>query len=347
MIPGRRRRSKWWLALTSVLATLVLLEVGLRVADRARGKGWNWRTSWYWMFEQDPHLGYRGRPNAVVVFDGDGAYRHNAEGFRDARELADVAAVPGRRLVICVGESSTYGIGAPRVEQAWPARLEAHLRRISGDDRWFVFNAGYPAYSSYQILQLTNLRLLRHRPEAVVMMSLRNDVELVARIVNEEVDFPDIPLRMAPVPNTLWNDLGMRSSLIGLLATRLGTARADAASVQRAPEITPRGRRLYVDDLAQAALLCRRSDVRLLVVDQPIFNDAYPEPHRRRTEGMREAMKALCRELDVRVLEADRPLHASGFRSPDDVHLGPVGYDRLAEIVAPQVLEALGDATRR
>jgi len=324
-----------------VFVTTLCIEVSIRAGDVLRGKGWNYRTSWYWLFEQDPFLGYRGRPNVEVNFDGIGSYRHNNDGFRDERELDSIAKVPGHRLVICIGESSTYGIGAPDVRQTYPARLEAHLRRISGDEHWFVYNAGYPAYNSYQIVQMMNLLLLARRPEAIVMMSLRNDVEFVARFINDEFDLVDIPLRMAPVSNSFWNELGMRSSLVGLLATRLRTAQSDSVSNRTPKEVTSRGKAFYADNLAQAALLATNSHVRLLVVDQPIYNDDYPEVKREQTRFMRAVMTNSCREHAVTLLAADQPLRATGFVSPNDVHLGPIGYDKLAGILAAQIVHEL------
>jgi len=345
---ARRRRSRWLLAITSVVATLLGLEGSIRIYDAVRGRSWNARTYWYWAFEQDPFTGFRGRANARIELATNFAYRHNEEGFRDDRTLHQITEVRGNRLVLCVGESSTYGLGAPSSGTAYPARLEVHLRHLSGDANWFVYNAGIPAYTSHQVVQLLRLRLLKYRPEVVVMMNLRNDVEFMARRVDEATDFGDLPLALAPIPSPFLTELAMRSSLFGLLATRvLRPVRPDGETATPAGPITSRGRAFYLDNLALAALVCRRTPTQLLLVDQPIFNEGYEPSRRKATAEMREAMKATARENDVPLLEADRPLHVSGFASPNEVHLGPVGYDKLAEILAPQVLEALRGRTPR
>lgn len=337
------RRRRLLLATLSVLGTLLSLEIGVRVYDAVRGRSWNARTAWYWAFEQHRYTGYQGRANVEVDYGPDGVIRHNGEGFHDERELRQIVTVPGRRLVICVGESSTYGSGAPTAAQAYPPRLEAHLRRLSGDPNWYVYNAGLPSYRGHQIVQLLRLRLLKYRPEGVVMMNLRNDIEFMPRRLDDATDFGDLPLRLAPMPSTFWNDLAMRSSLVGLIASRVYRSEGRGDGTTRPAALpTARGRSFYADNLALAALACRRSPTRLLLVDQPIFDDDYDPSRRRATAEMREALKATARENDVPLLEADRPLHASGFVSPDEVHLGAVGYDKLAEILAPQVLKALG-----
>ena len=343
-----RPRSKLRLAVWSVVATLLALELGLRGFDAVRGRSWNARASWYWMFEQDPFMGFRGRRDVEGRFGENGTGRHNADGFRDDRDLATIDAMPGHRLVVCVGESSTYGIGARDAREAWPARLEAHLRRASGRDDWIVYNAGYPAFTSHQIAQLLHLRLLAHRPAAVILMNLRNDVELVAKFVDERTDYPDLPLALAPMPRAFPNELLMRSALVGLVASRFHVARTvDTPLDGPAMPITPRGKSFYLDNLAVSALLCRRAGVPLLVVDQPIFDDTHPPARRRATAELREAMKAACDEHRLPLLAADRPMHDDAFRPPHEVHLGPEGNDRLAAILAPQVIRALdGEGAR-
>jgi len=302
------------------------------------------------MFERDPYQGFRGRANVEFDFGPDGVYRHNGDGFRDRRELRDVATVEDRRLIICVGESSTYGSGAPDVKDTYPARLEAHLRRLSSDDRWIVYNAGVPAYSSYETVALLQLRLLKLHPEAVVMMNLRNDVEYSARVLDERTGYSDLPLRSAPLHATHVNELAMRSSLVGFIATRFANAQSEAIRETqrrvRAP-ISPRGRSFYVDNLSRAALLCKRAGSRLLVVDQPIYDSGQPRERQQATVDLRATMEATCRGLGVTVLAADRPLHESGFTFPGEVHLGSDGYNKLAELLASQILSILPTSRHR
>lgn len=58
------------------------------------------------------------------------------------------------RLVLCVGDSFTYGIGASSSEQAYPARLEAALgTRAVGSGSWRVVNGGWPGRNSAEVVQ--------------------------------------------------------------------------------------------------------------------------------------------------------------------------------------------------
>jgi CheY-like chemotaxis protein len=275
--PGRERRLRILFALLSAVATLLALEGGIRVYDLARGRSVRARASWYWLYEQDPHLGFRGRAGARLTTPGD-VVRHDAEGFRDDRDLATVAT-GDRRLVICVGESSTYGISAGTNEDTYPARLEAGLRASSGDPRWVVFNAGMPGYTSYEVLNLIRLRLLRARPEAIVAMSLRNDHEFIARSLDDAQDYDFYPLRVAQLSASFPNECLMRSSLYSLLVTRMRARFIDDLGGRQPArtysEPTPRGLKMYRDDIAETAALCARSGVRLFYVDQPVDVRAY------------------------------------------------------------------------
>lgn len=217
--PGTPRRSIIRRITFGVVAVVLLLEIGLRIFDAARDRSSNARTSWFWLFEPDSYLGHRGRADVEVRY-GSGVVRHNADGFRDARELRDIAAIPEHRLVVCVGDSSTYGTDAPDVARTYPARLEALLRETTHDDRWFVYNAGVPGYTSREATQLLALKILNQRPAAVLMMSLYEDAQFVATRLNEATDYAELPRALLPEPSTWMNALCMRSALYGWFASR-------------------------------------------------------------------------------------------------------------------------------
>ena len=50
-----------------------------RAMDARRGYSPHARTAWYWLFEQDPFLGYRGRPHATAWIDPPGLPRQLPE----------------------------------------------------------------------------------------------------------------------------------------------------------------------------------------------------------------------------------------------------------------------------
>jgi len=99
-----------------------------------------------------------------------GPYRINSQGLRGP-ELPDPSE--GARLILAVGDSTTFGWG---VDEAgtWPRQLEERLR--GSDPALRVVNAGVPSYTSAQTrLHLQEL-LPRLRPEWVLVSALWNDV---------------------------------------------------------------------------------------------------------------------------------------------------------------------------
>lgn len=330
--------------LGSVLLCLALLEVILRVRDAVSGSSQDARTSWYWLYEQDPFLGYRGRPHAHRTTSTE-VIVHDAEGFRDDRDFRDVLALKDRRLVVCVGESSTYGLSASGNGTTYPAVLEKELRRLSGDTRWVVFNAGMAGYTSHEILELINLTLLKLKPSAIVTMNLRNDHEFYARSLDDAQDYDRFPIRLAPLSRTWGNEALMRSALYGFLAGRTRGWWVDDLGGSPPARVyegaTERGLKLYLDNLAMTSLLCKRSGVRFLCVDQPVDLSGYTSAKARSLAKMREALAVFCRESSLDLLEANSRFDWKGLTSQDDVHPGTLGYERLAKLLAPQVLATL------
>jgi hypothetical protein len=361
---GRRVRFRPWMAVAAAALALLLAEAAVRMRDAARGYAPNARAAWYWLFEQDPFLGYRGRPYASTWFAPPGQpllgdrIQHNADGFRDARSFADLRRLGDRKLVVCVGDADTYGLTAGGAERTYPAALERALRRLSGDPTWVVFNAGMPGYTSHEVLELIKLRLLKLRPDAIVSMSLRNDYEQVTLYLDDDADYDSYPLRMAALSSNGFTDVFMRSALAGRLAQRWRRRMPDDLG-GRYPrtaygEATARGLKLYLDNVALTAALCRRSGVALLYVDQPIHYSAcsYGETQIQSVERMRRELRRLAADARFTVLDAHARFDWEGIEAHGDLLLGSneslmgaAGYERLAEVLAPQVLEAYARRT--
>jgi len=361
-------RVRWRPGILVAAAAVALLatEVFIRVLDARRGYAPNARAAWYWLFEQDPFLGYRGRPNASTWISPPGQpllgdrIQHSPDGFRDPRSFQDLRRIADRKLVICVGDADTYGLTAGGSDHTYPAALERDLRRISGDPTWIVFNAGVPGYTSHEILELIKLRLLKLRPDAIVSMSLRNDYEQVTLYLDDDADYDFYPLRMAALSRHGLTDLLMRSALVGRLAQRW-RARVPDDLGGRYPrtaygEATARGMKLYLDNAALTAELCRRSGVTLLYVDQPIHYSAcsYGATQIQSVERMRQELRRAAAQAGVRVLEAHARFDWDGVEAHGDMLLGSneslmgsAGYERLAKVLAPQVLEAYAPRTSR
>jgi lysophospholipase L1-like esterase len=350
----------WALALL-VLLGLGASEAAVRVVDARRGYSPRARAAWYWLFEQDPLLGYRGRAgaeasirSAALPLNSD-SVRHTAEGFRDRRSFAELFALKGRRLVVCVGDADTYGLTAGANDRTYPALLERELRARSGDARWVVFNAGVPGYTTSEVLQLLKLQLLKLKPEAVVAMSLRRDHENVTIFLDEALDYDRYPLRLAALSSSRVSDFFMRSALVGRAAERWRDRWWDDLGgrypMRAYGEMTARGRQLFLDNVDLTARLCRRHGARLLWVDQPMHYSTcnYGQTQIDSVERLRADLRAQAAESGLSVLEAHQGFDWTGVEARGDMLLGsneqvlgPEGYQRLAERLAPQILALLG-----
>jgi lysophospholipase L1-like esterase len=360
-LPGWRPRL--WMIAPAALLALAVAEVTVRAIDARRGYSPHARTAWYWLFEQDPFLGYRGRPHASAWIEPAGLplnadrVRHNADGFRDRRRFADLAPAPGRKLVLCVGDANTYGLTAGSEERTYPAMLEKELRALSGDPGWTVYNAGLPGYTSHEVLELVKLRLLRLQPDVIVHMGLQYEHEQVIIFLDERLDYTSYPLRMAPLASSPLTDALMRSALVGRLAQRWRERYVDDLGgrypMRAYGEATPRGAKLYFDNLALLGALCRRSGVQLMLVDQPIHYSScsYGPTLTESTERLRAGLRRLSAEAQAPLLEAHEGFDWDGVEVRGDMLLasnesvlGPEGYARLARRLAPQILKAYAAA---
>ena len=325
---------------------LVAAEAGLRLYDWGRRADAHARASWYWAFVQDRLLGYRPRPNLTMVFAG-GRTRidTNAQGFRDAD--LPVESARQRRLILCVGESSTWGTGSSSRLTTWPHRLHEILSQK--DSRYVVFNAGVPGYTVVENLQLLNHRLLKYRPEAVVYMGFRNDVEFYMRSLDQETDLNLYARRLAPLPASGFNNLLMRSSLIAMAAGRLGNIVTwDKQTVKGqsrpGPRLTARGEETFRDQIALMKDLCDRHGIRLIWVDQPV-NYAKSDA----AEAIKLARAILRDELSknrIPLLQAAAVYDFQRFPLLDDVHYSDEDNRYLASILGPQILAELNQDNR-
>lgn len=336
-MPGARR---FVFAIVAILLPLIALETGIRLYDLARGASTDARTSWYWGFTQDRLLGYRARPDVDITYAGGTNHLDtNSQGFRD-REF-DPETLVGKRVVIVLGESSTWGTGSTSRDTTWPRQLDRLL--AARDPRFVVLNAGMPGYTLVENVQLLNLRLLKYHPEAVVYMGLRNDVEFYARSLTEDLDLNFYPRQAATLAPTWLNSLVLRSALLGLLVTKVGVIFSlDAQGVnlpQAGEHLTPRGAQTVRDQIALMSDLTTRHGARLFWVDQPI-------DYSKTTQGLAlEEARAVVRDEVAKnaipLLDAHGTYSFKEFPTLDDVHLTDGGNRHLAGIVAPQLLRLL------
>jgi len=85
-----------------------------------------------------------------------------------------VAGQDGREVVLCVGDSFTFGLGATDPDHAYPAALRRVLDQAA-QGRFHVVNGGRPGRSSADVLRRLPAQLAEHRPSRVVVLAGYND----------------------------------------------------------------------------------------------------------------------------------------------------------------------------
>lgn len=248
----------------------------------------------------------------------------------------------GKRVIICVGESSTWGTGSTSRDTTWPHRLQELLQQR--DPRFLVLNAGIPGYTTVENLQLINLRLLKYEPEAILYMGFRNDVEYYATRLTDDVDLNFYPRPVASIPSSWFERMWMHSALVGVALTRFGSVLGLDNQGKTIPaagqHLTPRGEQTLRDHIAMLKALTSRNGTQLMWIDQPID---YAQSQK--SELLEEARKSVNEEVladAIPLLQAHTIYPHDKEPMLDDVHFTDTGNRLLGELLAPQVSAALG-----
>lgn len=159
---GGRGRRRLLFALASTVASLIVAEVGLRVAAKLAGRvrGLDYHAEYGW--KMIPNVEKRG-----FLWGGEALSRVNSAGWRDDEFSLDPD--PARPRVAVVGDSFTFGVGIDHGER-FTERMEAR-----GLD---VLNFGVNSSGTDQQLRYLEEEVLAYRPSVVVMVTfLGNDLE--------------------------------------------------------------------------------------------------------------------------------------------------------------------------
>ncbi len=80
----------------------------------------------------------------------------------------------GDLRVLCVGDSFTFGLGAPS-QQSYPAQLERMLNRTYTNRHFVVINRGHPGQNSWEMLQALPKNIADTAPDTVMLLTGAND----------------------------------------------------------------------------------------------------------------------------------------------------------------------------
>lgn len=295
----------------------------------------------------DPQIWVRKRPFVVADRDrgfalkpgyGEGEYHVDSAGFRGPELPADVHA---RTLVLCLGESSTFGWMVGESE-TYPARLQGILDAKPLARPACVVNAGVPSYTSAQVLAYARQLLLKYKPDVAIVSVLWNDV-LYSCVDNW---MPDYLLTQQPA---VWRQFLLRWS--GVYRARVIQK---PSALPRSDFENGKAREFYTRNLDEIVQVCKRAGVRVVLLRPSVDEGHIP------TDGMKiwhstvpkyrfagllrdyeAAMDGVARRNGVPVLQhrlaAARPEQSALFLDP--VHLTGAGNEILAEDLAAFLAE--------
>jgi hypothetical protein len=331
------------LTIAAVVATLAVLELGLRAAN-------GWLTTWtnlvldsrtvlaereHSRFVDDPLLGYEPRPGyaaAGVSFDDKGL-----------RRTGDGAA---KDTVLAVGDSYTYGDEVSDGE-TWPAHLQALTGRR-------VLNAGVSGYGFDQSVLRAEKLAAGRALSAIVVSFIADDVHRteMSRLWGANKPYFDIAggrlvLRNVPVPPrpdprttlSIWQRVLGYSYLVDFVLRRLDLLHdwfGDHIRVHDSGD----GERIACLLTGRLAELRRISGARVLLLaqyDPVVWQDAtFAAEQRRLTDGVLRC----GRQAGLEVLDTFDAL----AKSPDPRKLYGLWHmnDRGNALIAASVAAALG-----
>ena len=209
----------------SMLLSLAIVEVGLRLSDAYSGQAYSVSPtgSQYKFYKFDPVLGWANAPGMRGTDERD-EFRFpiqiNDQGMRDAPVVRERAPGPGRKKRIAVlGDSFTWGIGVADED-----RFTERLERDRGVE---VLNFGVSGYAPVQYSLMID-DVLAFRPEVVVVaFCLGNDFgdNVYFERYGYYKPWADLDasgalvIRGYPLPNV--DDFGFREPTEGLVLVRM------------------------------------------------------------------------------------------------------------------------------
>jgi len=100
----------------------------------------------------------------------------NTAGFRD-KNATTIEKPDGVYRIICIGDSVTFGVPVHLTppEKTFSKQLESLIGKRFGSDKIEALNAANPGYTSYQGLKQLKTRLLKYKPDLLIVQFGIND----------------------------------------------------------------------------------------------------------------------------------------------------------------------------
>lgn len=176
---GSKLRRGLWAALFGAVVLVVAFEVLCRVAPPAALTREALDPIKVELKESrvqpHPYLAYAGRPDFKLRKPSPPLeVVHNSMGFAGPETTWEKPADVYR--IVCLGGSSTYGIGPSSTFKNWPVQLEQQLNASGLARRVEVINLGLQGYSTFESEINLALRGVELRPDLVVVYHTINDL---------------------------------------------------------------------------------------------------------------------------------------------------------------------------
>jgi len=136
--------------------------------------------------------------------DESGHASHNSHNLR-GRDLPTTKPADTVRIV-CLGGSTTYGVGATTDSHTYPAHMERFLRERYAQAGFAVevINGGHPAYASLESLILFQTRLLDFSPDVAILHNSLNDAWMATNFSTYAGDYSHGRHTFGPLGPSTW-----------------------------------------------------------------------------------------------------------------------------------------------
>lgn len=227
--------------------------------------------------------------------------------------------------ILIVGDSSIYGVRV-RDRENISGQLE---RKISKrEDNWRVLNGGCPGYSSWQVIQLLDERLLDYQPEWLIIGTLWSDTQ--------GADAPDAT-RYGNVPMA-WKYHSRLYMLSQVWYNKWKYTPADAPDVGfgLGPVLAPTNRVPISDyrrNLHMIVEMAQERDIKVAFLLLPGVHDTINGTTGDFREGYREVMREIAAGYEAPIADMPQYFMNGDARKLffDDVHPKVIGYRMIAQ----------------
>jgi lysophospholipase L1-like esterase len=283
-------------------------------------------------FMSSPWL-YIYRPNSTALFESsefNGIRKTNAEGL--VGPLFNVQKAPGEFRIIILGDSFTAGMGANEGHGPVENLLALMQRQAPTGTQFKMLNAGVPASDPVFYRELLKRRLLRYRPDLVLMMVNSTDIDDISRRGGRERFDPDGKIRdRSPWFSVFFQHARIvRAFVIGLLHYNW-----DLLSPSEISNSQHASAKVIAEISDEIAGMSKQENFQFAVIIHP-FPQELAEGHYWRTDLISPRLKEnkipvfdLFSDLNKRI----KRTNVIKYYWPIDGHFNQSGYEEMAKSI--------------